>query len=225
MGKKIQGFIKRNWVYILIILLILVGERFIGTAQVSGISMQPTCYEDDLLLVRRTDRVKIGNIVAIWSTDLNEFLCKRVIGLGSNNDHIKIQDGVLYRNNKIISEPYIKDQDWHSVSDIDITLSGDEVFVMGDNRNHSTDSRELGVFHKSEIYGVSIMNLTNTLGIRKKTVGWLFIILWLYLIISCIISHILKKYKDTKAVSDSLDINKEVDNDFPKPQTNKDKGE
>ena len=68
---------------------------------------------------------------------------KRVIGV--EGDHIKIENGKVYRNGFELQEDYIRDGvETEGKTYADITVPKDCVFVMGDNRDHSTDSRDFG---------------------------------------------------------------------------------
>ena len=68
---------------------------------------------------------------------------KRIIGI--EGDHIKIEDGKVFLNGEELEEPYLnEDVVTESRVYTDIIVPEDYVFVMGDNRSHSTDSREFG---------------------------------------------------------------------------------
>ena len=75
---------------------------------------------------------------------------KRIIGL--EGDHIKIEDGKVYRNNQELKEDYLPEGATTSGKTYaDVIVPKGCVFVMGDNREHSTDSREFGCIPVSKI--------------------------------------------------------------------------
>lgn len=131
--------------------------------------MYPTYSSSDLLLLFRLGKVKHGDIVAIYSDQLHGLLCKRVIGLAG--DHIVVDETGLYINDVLYSEDYVSVEDWYKASNsIDIVVPAGEVFVMGDNRLASTDSRVLGSRAVSDILGVVLFNATKLFGINRKTI-------------------------------------------------------
>lgn len=134
-----------------IMCVLFVGFRyFIRFPIVNGESMQPTYENTDRLIVFYTTDLETNDIAVVWSQTLDEYIVKRIIGIPG--DTIQIKDNVLYRNDARLLEFYIKDQDWMT-SDISVTLQEDQYFLMGDNRNHSTDSRSFGVVSKDDIFG------------------------------------------------------------------------
>ena len=133
-----------------VVMLIVVVSLF-GISYTSGNSMYPTVENDEVLIINRFIEPKHGDIVNIWSDILEKDLCKRVIGL--EGDTIEIVDGVVYRNGEELDEPFNEDT---SKNMEEFTVGKDEVFVMGDNRNNSTDSRDLGCMPMKNIKGVCI---------------------------------------------------------------------
>lgn len=81
----------------------------------------------------------------------NIFWIKRVIGLPG--DTIEIKDGAVYRNGERLIEPYIKEPMRPAGTVSRVELGDDEIFVMGDNRNESCDSRFLGPIPLSHVIG------------------------------------------------------------------------
>lgn len=135
----------------MITLLIFVSFRyFIRFPTVHGQSMEPTYHDGDVLAVVHTENVDTNDIIILWSDDLNEYLIKRVIGVPG--DTIVIKDGSVYRNGTKLYEAYINSAHWMT-DDETWTLGSNEYFVMGDNRDHSTDSREIGVVTSGKIFG------------------------------------------------------------------------
>lgn len=133
-----------------VVMLIVVVSLF-GISYTSGNSMYPTVENGEVLIINRFIEPKHGDIVNIWSDILEKDLCKRVIGL--EGDTIEIVDGVVYRNGEELDEPFNEDT---STNMKEFTVGKDEVFAMGDNRNNSTDSRDLGCMPMKNIKGVCI---------------------------------------------------------------------
>ena len=194
----ILTFFKDAMGCIIMLTLTILMSNFLATATVDGLSMYPTYNDQDLLLIFKTTDVDYGDVVTIWSDNLNEYLCKRVIGMPGDN--IKISDGRLYLNGNLYMESYIREKMTEEYN-IDIVVEPDKVFVMGDNRNVSLDSRELGAIPKDNIVGVSVLNVTKKLHINKfymlKFVCALWIIFIIYTVINDVIPYI-KKRKDSK---------------------------
>ncbi|QHW31534.1 signal peptidase I [Paenibacillus rhizovicinus] len=153
----------RDWGRTLVIaVLVVLGMHYFvfSLSTVKGQSMQPTLYEKEWLIVNkisyRLGSPQLGDVVILHdpaeTAGHKEYLVKRIVG--SPGDRIEIRQGELYRNGKLVLEPYtdalIEDADFGPV-----TVAGDHYFVMGDNRHAkaSRDSREFQAVPRSEILG------------------------------------------------------------------------
>lgn len=129
-----------------VVLLFTFGVRLIS---VNGPSMQDTLYTGDELLILNAMycNFKAGDVVVIndynATEPLNETLVKRIVAVGGQTVDIDFEAGIVYVDEKPLDEPYIKEPTYESEGlNFPVTLAEDEVFVMGDNRNHSSDSRD-----------------------------------------------------------------------------------
>lgn len=174
---KFLKILKDWWFPFLIACLAYIYISCFATAEVNGSSMFPTYEDGDFLLLYKTTDVDYGDIVAIDSTSLNKILCKRIIGLAGDNIVIN-KEGIL-RNGVLLEEPYISTSDWSINYDLDIVVDENSVFVMGDNRLHSTDSRDLGCLNMQAIRGVSIINFTSLCGLTRQRLGQITLLFWI----------------------------------------------
>lgn len=134
---------------------------------VSGISMQPNFEDRDRVISVKHTEVKRNDIVILKAPHRALYI-KRVIGMPG--DRIKFKNDVLYINNQKTAEPYLTEgkrlyangalytsdftldklQVTHGIAKV----PQDSYFVMGDHRNVSRDSREIGYVSKDKIIGV-----------------------------------------------------------------------
>ncbi len=163
MKREIFEWIKTIVVSILIALLV---TAFIKPTMVQGYSMEPTLSENDLLIINRLlykrDLPERGDIVVFESTQLDEegnqkLFIKRVVGLPG--EKIEISDGKVYINDSILSEEYLAEEFTHG--DIQETIPTNKLFVIGDNRNNSLDSRneEIGIIDFDAVVGKAFIRL------------------------------------------------------------------
>ncbi|MBE6722403.1 signal peptidase I [Caproicibacterium amylolyticum] len=128
---------------------------------VIGFSMQNTFQNNDFVFIWKLGYqpqfgdVVIANNIAI-AADKREDLIKRVIGV--SGDHIVVSNGTVTRNGKKLTEAYIKEQQWDGTN-VDLTVPQGQVFLMGDNRNNSTDSRVVGPISCSSIAGKVVLRV------------------------------------------------------------------
>lgn len=147
-----------------VVLLFTFAFRLIG---VSGPSMQDTLYTGDRLLVLNAAFCDFqpGDVVVInnYNADLSDTLIKRIIAVGGQTVDIDLTSSTVYVDGQPLDEPYTKEPTYTANgTPFPITLAEDEVFVMGDNRNHSSDSRDarLGPVKKGYLQGKALLLLT-----------------------------------------------------------------
>ena len=132
-----------------------VGQR----TYVSGSSMENTLSDGDNLIVdkityRFSDPKRYDIIVFPYQYEDNTYFIKRIIGLPGET--VQIVDGTIYINGEVLDESYGREVMKNSGMAADpITLGEDEYFVLGDNRNDSTDSRDpsVGKIKRNQIIG------------------------------------------------------------------------
>ena len=128
---------------------------------VSGTSMLNTLHNGDKVVVLKWNYTpKNGDVVVIKrGQNLDEPLIKRVIATQGQKFSIDFSDGSVYINGKKLKEPYIKEK-MHLQGDADIpdVIPAGYSFVMGDNRNHSLDSRfqSVGVIDNNNVVGKAV---------------------------------------------------------------------
>jgi signal peptidase I len=119
------------------------------------ISMEPTLMEGDRILINRLTyhfRDPQAGDVVVFNSPINEDedLVKRVVAVAG--DTVAIDDGFLYVNGVAQEEPYVLEQDFRG-EEPEMVVPPDYVFVLGDNRNNSGDSRIFGPIPIDSIIG------------------------------------------------------------------------
>lgn len=156
------------------VLVFIVPRFFYEVVEIEGSSMEPTVYEEtNKVGILKTKNVGFGDIVVI---DIKykglknggknvDNIIKRVIGLEGDFIEIKNEDGEcrVYRNGEVLDEQsYINGKMIYA--DMQYVVEENCIFVMGDNRNVSKDSRsnEIGQIPVNKILGKAITILTKT---------------------------------------------------------------
>lgn len=161
--KEIFEWVK---VFTLAIAFAFIITQFIKPTLVRGDSMYSTLEEGDYLIINRMSykfkEPKRGDII-VFESDLQQDdgsskdLVKRVIGV--SGDRVKIENSKVYVNGEELVEPYIYDE--VTDGDVDTVVPEDSVFVLGDNREISLDSRydSVGFVDDSDILGKVFIRL------------------------------------------------------------------
>ncbi len=163
-GKKALKEVVNFALYIVIVLVLTylvihyVGQR----TEVSGESMENTLDDKDNLIVdkityRFRDPERFDIIVFPFKLQENTYYIKRIIGLPGETVRID-ENGIIYINGEELIESYGREvirPEKLGVAANEIVLGDDEYFVMGDNRNHSSDSRDpsVGNIKREDIIG------------------------------------------------------------------------
>lgn len=132
---------------------VLVSTLFLPVIQVSGNSMEPTLSDGDVLVLLKSKSYERSQLCCIsWQ---NKMLLKRVIGLPGDVVSIDTEGNVTV-NGVLLDEPYVSDK---TLGECDVTfpcqVPEGKVFVLGDHRSTSIDSRssEIGCVDQDQIVG------------------------------------------------------------------------
>ncbi len=138
---------------------ILAATLWFPVLQIYGSSMTPTLQNGEIILSVKTSELEPGDIVTFYYN--NKILVKRVIG--GSGDWIDIdEDGTVYVNEIRLDEPYLVEK---ALGDCDITLPfqvpDEKLFVMGDHRSVSMDSRNtvVGCVSQEQIIGKTVFRI------------------------------------------------------------------
>ena len=157
-----------DWVSAAIVALALVCilfAVFLRQVTVDGDSMYSTLKNGDRLLISDfMYQPEYGDIVVI-RRDGDTPLIKRVIGLPGDTIYINPDTGIVYRNGEALAEDYV----FGGVTPNNgltgaVTVENGTIFVMGDNRSASLDSRNLGCLSQDHLVGRVIYRLTPNTG-------------------------------------------------------------
>lgn len=154
--KKNYHSVIRSTVFTLITVAaaaVLVAVLLLPVLRIYGTSMKPTLTQGDIVISVKGSDFEPGDMIAFYYN--NSILVKRVIG--SAGDWIDIsEDGTVYVNDKALEEPYLQEK---ALGECDIEfpyqVPETRIFVMGDNRETSVDSRSksIGCVAEEQIVG------------------------------------------------------------------------
>lgn len=152
-------------IVIAIALTFIIRIFFFTPIVVDGASMEPTLQDQERMIVTKIGEPKRFDIIVFHATENQDYV-KRVIGLPG--DHIEYKDDILYINGKPYDEPYLEAAKRKITDGLltnsftlretpiqsDVVPEG-HLFVMGDNRRFSKDSRHIGAVPMEKVVGTT----------------------------------------------------------------------
>ena len=160
--KHRYGTVLRSTIYTLITVAavaVLVATLLLPVLQIYGNSMSPTLTDGDIVLSLTGSDLKTGDIIAFYYN--NKILVKRVIA--GPGDWVDIEaDGTVFVNGEALDEPYLVEKAFGDCNiELPYQVPESRVFVMGDHRSVSVDSRStaVGCVAQEQIVGKLVLRL------------------------------------------------------------------
>ena len=149
---------------IVIIIILFLMLYVVSITQVVGSSMSPTLNDEEVLILNKFNYrifdIERGDIVSLDYED-TKYLIKRIIGLPG--DTVEIKNNILYINGEEYPEDYLADDiEYPDFSLVDLgydVIPEDMYLVLGDNRENSLDSREIGLISKDSVNGKIVLRI------------------------------------------------------------------
>lgn len=149
--------------------VLLVFTFLLNRIQVEGSSMENTLFDgDEIIITGLFYEPEQGDVVICNSKALGKLIVKRIIAVGGQTVTVDYIAGLVYVDGVALNEPYTK---YHALNDMgnydmeyydakrevfEYEVPEGYVFIMGDNRDHSTDSRSFGMVDKKDIVGKAV---------------------------------------------------------------------
>ncbi|MDQ3321469.1 MAG: signal peptidase I [Acidobacteriota bacterium] len=168
-------------IILIVAVLVLLGVFVAQPVVVEGTSMLPQLHDGERLLVDKLVYYKIksfswghierGDIIVFWyPKDPDKSYVKRVIGLPGES--VEVRDGTVFVNGQQLDEPYLDPERNQSLPSFPLRKVEEHYyFVMGDNRDNSSDSRYWGTVPEKYIYGKAFFRYWNPANIGFITHG------------------------------------------------------
>lgn len=138
---------------------VLVSMLLLPVLQIYGSSMTPTVSDGDVVLAIKGSKFETGDVIAFYYN--NKILVKRVVA--QTGDWVDIaDDGTVYINNELLEEPYLKETAYGETNiKLPYQVPEGKVFVMGDHRSVSIDSRNtsVGCVSEEQIVGKIVLRI------------------------------------------------------------------
>ena len=150
--------------FILLLLFAVPTLLSIRQYTVVGKSMEPTLWPGDRVYYTGFSKIRFNDLVIFDAGAVYGRVVKRVVGLPGDTISISV-DGHLIRNNVLTEEPYIQLDPLGNSGMAEITVAAGELFVLGDNRVESIDSRDIriGPIKQEAVLGV-VTNFVRAIG-------------------------------------------------------------
>ena len=155
---RMSAFYEALEIIAIALMVVIMINLFVGRMMtVSGDSMYPTLHNTEKIWISNLGYTpQNGDIVVVQERNsaLNDPIVKRVIATENQKVRFDFENWKVYVDGKELSEDYINYEDWCAMKSYgcpeELTVPPGCIFVMGDNRNHSTDSRDARVSFISE---------------------------------------------------------------------------
>lgn len=139
-----KKFLKEySFVPIVLIVMILIFRFVLQIGYIPSSSMEPSIMKSDAIFSTKIVKdINHKDVITFYSPledSDNEVWVKRVIGLAG--DKIEFKNNEVYLNDKLLNENYVNTNEVIKYDDAIYNVPKDKIFLMGDNRNHSLDSR------------------------------------------------------------------------------------
>ena len=149
------------WIAIPAVVVLLLNAYVVRPVRVSGDSMMPTLCDHDILFVTPLKAPERGDII-VFRDENGTALVKRVIALGGETVVLDYLSDAVFVDNRLIEEDYLnyaEDDPMEERSESEFSVPEGCVFVLGDNRNHSADSRSFGAVEGDSLLGVLVLRI------------------------------------------------------------------
>lgn len=158
MLNKVINFIKNNWYIPVVVLSVIAINMFIcRVGMVVGPSMSPTLRDGSPMLISLNAKIDRKDVIVFEQEGESRYLVKRIIGMPGET--IQIKNNVIYIDGEPLTDVVAIEMENYGIAAEPVTLGENEYFVMGDNRNNSSDSRVFGAISGDDILGEVVCSL------------------------------------------------------------------